>query len=210
MRAGGFGAVVYLFLALFFALAVAAFAIQNSHLIILQFLGWDLTTSLALVLIGATIAGALIVGLLAFFRQVGMGLKLMDERSRAHKTSQELEQLRLASSELRRELDQAREQNRRLTERIAELQTGPAEELGPPVRRSPGGSGPVVAQAVPTGPGPAVPPVPAPTLPTSPTPVSHAPASPTPPAGAPVPDDDTQAARKTRPRSDEAEPQGAD
>lgn len=132
---------VYLVLSLFFAFAVAAFAIQNAYLVNLRFLGFDLTTSLALVLIGATIAGALIVGLLAFFRQVGMGLKLMDERSKAQKASQELEQLRLASSEMRRELDRIREQNRKLVARIGEIQPGP-EPAAPVAVEVPG---PVVA-----------------------------------------------------------------
>lgn len=112
---------IYLVISLLFALLVAVFAIQNSQPVLLRFFGWFLETSQAVLLIGAASAGALVVGLLAFFRQLGMGLKLMDERSRAHRAGGEAEQARLASNELRKELGRLQEQNRRLAARLGEL-----------------------------------------------------------------------------------------
>lgn len=110
---------IYLVTSLLFSLLVAAFAVQNAHPVVVRFVGWQLETSLALLLIGSSLAGACIAALLALFRQVGVGLKLMDERSRSARTSNELEQARLAASEMRRELERAHEHNRRLTAQIA-------------------------------------------------------------------------------------------
>ncbi|HEV8673677.1 MAG TPA: LapA family protein [Methylomirabilota bacterium] len=45
-------------------LAVAVFALQNHEPVTLKFLGWQLQSSVAVVTLGATTAGALIAGLL--------------------------------------------------------------------------------------------------------------------------------------------------
>lgn len=112
---------VYLVLSLFCAMGVALFAVQNAHEVRVRFLAWEVNTSLALLVIGAVAAGALLLGLIALFRQVGLGLKLWDERSRARKAVTDLEQARLASQELRTEIDRLQEHNRRLAARLAEL-----------------------------------------------------------------------------------------
>jgi lipopolysaccharide assembly protein A len=113
---------VYLVLSLFCAMLVALFAVQNSHEVLVKFLTWELHTSLALLVIGAVAAGALLLGLLALFRQVGLGLKLWDERSRSRKTATELEQSRLAGQELRKEIERLQDNGRHLAARIHELQ----------------------------------------------------------------------------------------
>ncbi len=104
---------------------VALFAVQNSHEVMVKFLAWELQTSLALLVIGAVAAGALLLGLLALFRQVGLGLKLWDERSRARKTVSDLDQARLAGQQFRKEIARLQEHTRRLAARLAESH-GPA------------------------------------------------------------------------------------
>lgn len=113
---------IYLVISLVFALAVAMFAVQNSYLVSLTFFGWEVTASFAVVVISATILGALIVGLIALFRYVGSGLRLRDERSRGQRAARELEQAKLTATEMRREIEDLTAQNRKLAARVQELQ----------------------------------------------------------------------------------------
>jgi uncharacterized integral membrane protein len=122
---------IYLVISLVFALAVAMFAVQNSYLVSLTFFGWEVTASFAVVVISATILGALIVGLIALFRYVGSGLRLRDERSRGQRAARELEQAKLTATEMRREIEDLTAQNRKLAARVQELQTG--GQVAPPV-----------------------------------------------------------------------------
>lgn len=115
---------IYLVISLVFALAVAMFAVQNSYLVSLTFFGWEVTASFAVVVISATILGALIVGLIALFRHVGSGLRLRDERSRGQRATRELEQTKLTATEMRREIEDLTAQNRKLAARVQELQAG--------------------------------------------------------------------------------------
>lgn len=124
---------IYLVISLVFALAVAMFAVQNSYLVSLTFFGWEVTASFAVVVISATILGALIVGLIALFRYVGSGLRLRDERSRGQRAARELEQVKLTTTEMRREIEDLTAQNRKLAARVQELQAGgqAASSVGP-------------------------------------------------------------------------------
>lgn len=134
---------VYLVVSLVFALFVAVFAVQNSYMVSLTFFGWEVNASFAVVVISAAIVGALVVGLIALFRYVGSGLRLRDERSRAQRAARELEQAKLAADEMRREIDGLKEQNRKLSARVQELQqqaVAPQEkqpEADPPVGEGP-------------------------------------------------------------------------
>lgn len=101
---------VWLVVSLSFAILVAAFALQNAAPVVVRFLGWHLETSLAILLIGAAVAGALATGMLAVSRQLGMGLRLLDERSRAHRAEARAEQLRQEADGLRRELERLQAQ----------------------------------------------------------------------------------------------------
>lgn|GEM_PF-589844 len=147
---------IYLILALLWALLVAVFAVQNAGPVEISFLSWQMTTSVALLAIGATIAGAVFLGLIGLFRQVGLGLKLWDEKARTQKATAELEQARLASASLKKDVEKLEEHNRRLLSRIDELQAELAESRAP----SPAAAGgdavavaPAPAEAVPlTGP----------------------------------------------------------
>jgi uncharacterized protein HemY len=118
-------------------MGVALFAVQNSHEVRVRFLAWEINTSLALLLIGAVATGALLLGLFALFRQVGFGLKLWDERSRARKTAADLEQARLAGQELRNEIERLQEQNRRLSAQLAAAQSAVAQGAEQAAERPP-------------------------------------------------------------------------
>lgn len=132
---------VYLVLSLFCAMGVALFAVQNSHEVQVRFLGWQMHTSLAVLVIGAVAAGALLLGLLALFRQVGLGLRLRDEQSRARKAAADLEQARLAGQELRREIQRLQEHNRSLAARLAGAEK-PGDGPGGGAAVGAGGTGP--------------------------------------------------------------------
>lgn len=112
------------------------FAVQNSYLVSLTFFGWEVTASFAVVVISATILGAVIVGLIALFRYVGSGLRLRDERSRSQRAARELEQTRLTTTEMRREIEDLTAQNRKLAAKVQELQAG-GQAAAPAVAATP-------------------------------------------------------------------------
>ncbi len=78
-------------LALLFALVVAVFAVQNAGLVLVGFLHWKFEISLALVILGSTAAGALVVFLLGVVQQVGRGMKMREYRSEIRRLNAELE-----------------------------------------------------------------------------------------------------------------------
>lgn len=134
----------YLVLALLWALLVAVFAVQNAAPVEVGFLSWRVSVSVALLVIGAMIAGAVFFGLICLFRQVGMGIKLLDERARGQRATADLEQARLASAGLKKDLQRLEEQNRGLLTRIDDLQAelerrGGTEPSAGPVRDREGG-----------------------------------------------------------------------
>lgn len=59
----------YLIAALIFAIAVAAFAVQNTMIVTVHFLFWHANISLVLVILGSLAAGALLLFLLGLFKQ---------------------------------------------------------------------------------------------------------------------------------------------
>lgn len=132
---------IYLVLALFWALLVAVFAVQNAAPVEVRFLSWQVSVSVALLVIGATIAGAVFLGLLSLFRQVGMGLRLLDERARTQKATAELEQARLAAASLRKDHERLQEQNRRLAASVEELQAEVEALAGGQPAAGPAGEG---------------------------------------------------------------------
>ena len=68
--------VLYLVLALVFAVFVALFAVQNAGQITISFLTWHWDTSVAVVILGAAAFGALFGGLMASVREVQFKLKM--------------------------------------------------------------------------------------------------------------------------------------
>lgn len=83
-----------LVLALLFALLVAIFAVQNAMLVLVGFLHWKFEISLALVILGSTAAGALVVFLLGLVQQVSRGMKMREYRNKILKLETDLEALR--------------------------------------------------------------------------------------------------------------------
>lgn len=59
-----------LIIALVFAILVAVFSIQNSGPVSLLFFGWEFSTSLVVVVLGAAVLGALIMWIISSFKQL--------------------------------------------------------------------------------------------------------------------------------------------
>ena len=83
-----------LVLALTFAVLVAVFAMQNSSTVLVSFLAWEISTSLAVVILAAAALGALIAGSLGLVKQVEMGLRMRGLQAKLTKLQGELEALR--------------------------------------------------------------------------------------------------------------------
>ncbi|NLJ33178.1 MAG: LapA family protein [Firmicutes bacterium] len=79
-----------LVLALLFALVVAIFAVQNAGLVMVGFLPYRFEVSLALVILGSTAAGALVVFLLGLVQQVTRGMKIREYRHKIQQLEREL------------------------------------------------------------------------------------------------------------------------
>jgi uncharacterized integral membrane protein len=95
-----------LILVLLFALIVAMFAIQNALVVDVNFLFWTLNgISLALVILGATAAGATIVGILYVFRQVQFMRTRKDLLSQVKKMEADLKEKCLEENRLREQVD---------------------------------------------------------------------------------------------------------
>ncbi|MGE5573274.1 MAG: lipopolysaccharide assembly protein LapA domain-containing protein [Bacteroidota bacterium] len=88
-----------------FALLVAVFAIQNSTPVTVTFLRWHLVdVSLALVILGSAVAGAVVVGLLGAVREIGLRLSVRSFRGKAERLGQELETARERAASVEDEL----------------------------------------------------------------------------------------------------------
>ena len=88
-----------LVLSLLFALVVALFAMQNSSTIQVSFLTWEITTSVALVTLGAAALGAIVVGLLGSVKQVGQSLKIRNLQGRIKRMEEELDSLKTVQNQ---------------------------------------------------------------------------------------------------------------
>ena len=62
--------IMYLVLALVFAVFVALFAVQNAGQITVNFLAWEWNTSVAVIILGAAAFGAIFGGLMAVIREI--------------------------------------------------------------------------------------------------------------------------------------------
>lgn len=82
-----------LVLALAFAVLVAVFAMQNSSTVLVSFLIWEISTSLAVVILAAAALGAIIAGSLGFVKQVEMGLRMRGLQGKLAKMQGDLEAL---------------------------------------------------------------------------------------------------------------------
>lgn len=85
-----------LVLALLCAFLVTIFAVQNANPVDVIFYPWQFSVSLAVVILGATLVGAVIVFLLGLVQQIGLGFKLRDYRRQVQDLEEHLEELRAA------------------------------------------------------------------------------------------------------------------
>ena len=77
--------IIYLVLALVFAVFVALFAVQNAGQITVNFLAWQWNTSVAVIILGAAAFGAIFGGLMAIIREIQLKLKLRGAEGRANR-----------------------------------------------------------------------------------------------------------------------------
>ncbi len=84
--------IVYLVLALVFAVFVALFAVQNASQITVTFLAWQWNTSVAVVILGAAAFGALFGGLMAAVREVQFKLKVRGLQGQINRLEARLEE----------------------------------------------------------------------------------------------------------------------
>jgi len=84
--------IIYLVLALIFAVFVALFAVQNAGQITVNFLAWQWNTSVAVIILGAAAFGAIFGGLMAVIREIQLKLKLRGAEGRANRLETLLEE----------------------------------------------------------------------------------------------------------------------
>ncbi len=90
--------VVYVILALVFAVFVALFAVQNSMEVTVSFLTWQWNTSVAVVILGAAAFGAVFGGLLALVREIQLKLKLRSVQGQVRRLETLLEEAEAAKA----------------------------------------------------------------------------------------------------------------
>lgn len=83
----------YLVSALVFALIVAVFAVQNTEIVIIKFLGLQSNVSLVLVILGSAVVGALVTVFLSLFRQFKSWKSLKQLKSRNAELENDLKKL---------------------------------------------------------------------------------------------------------------------
>lgn len=91
---------LYLPAVLIFALLIAVFAVQNAVPVDIQFLSWRFPgISLALVIFGSLVIGALFAFILGLFRQARLGRQVRHYQAKARELADELARLRQADLE---------------------------------------------------------------------------------------------------------------
>lgn len=85
---------------LIFAILIAIFAIQNASIVALNILIWEFEISLAVVVLGSIIFGALVIGIFSYYKQFQLKRKNKN--------------LKLEIQSLKEELDELKEEKRRL------------------------------------------------------------------------------------------------
>ncbi|MDX9870991.1 MAG: LapA family protein [Clostridia bacterium] len=84
---------IYLISALIFSLLVATFAVQNTEVVSINFLTWSFSVSLVLVLLGAAVAGALVLYFFGLFKQVGAWMKIRQLNHRKDELEKQVKKL---------------------------------------------------------------------------------------------------------------------
>ncbi len=99
---------IRLILALAFAMVIALFAVQNAATVEVRFLAWHFETTLVIVILASTAVGALVVGLLGFFKQVRLGHQLHGTQGQVGRLQELLAETNREKSRLEAELSALR------------------------------------------------------------------------------------------------------
>lgn len=95
----------YLVSALIFALLVAIFAIQNTTVVVINFLMWEFHTSLVLVILGSALLGALCIFLLGSFKNFGAWRKQRELEGKNRHLTNQVNELEAELKELRERME---------------------------------------------------------------------------------------------------------
>ena len=94
-----------LIIALVFAILVAIFSIQNSGPVSLLFFGWEFSTSLVVVVLGAAVLGALIMWIISSFKQLQFKKEKKKLKKEMKNLSEEKELLEKEVRDLEKKLE---------------------------------------------------------------------------------------------------------
>jgi len=95
----------YLVSALIFALLVAIFAIQNTTVVVINFLMWKFHTSLVLVILGSALLGALCIFLLGSFKNFESWRKQRELEGKNRHLTNQVNELEAELKELRERME---------------------------------------------------------------------------------------------------------
>jgi len=95
---------------LILAVAIAVFAAQNAVPLVVTFFNWEVTTSLAVIILASAAAGAIVVALLSLFRQIAAGLRHLELQSKMRKMERDGAQLSEQVETLKEECERLRAQ----------------------------------------------------------------------------------------------------
>lgn len=90
------GAIIF---GLIFAILIAIFAIQNASIVALNILMWEFEISLAVVVLGSIIFGALVIGIFSYFKQFQLKRKNRNLKLEIQSLKEELEDLKFKNRE---------------------------------------------------------------------------------------------------------------
>jgi len=87
-------------ISMLFALLIAIFAIQNASVITINFLWYEKNMSQALVILGSTLVGILIMLPFDLIRRIKTSIKINELNNRIRKLNEELEQIKHSKESL--------------------------------------------------------------------------------------------------------------
>ncbi|MGM0445489.1 MAG: LapA family protein [Bacillota bacterium] len=85
---------------LIFAILIAIFAIQNASIVALNILMWEFQISLAVVVLGSIIFGALVIGIFSYFKQFQLKRKNRNLKLEIQALKEELDDLKVKNKEI--------------------------------------------------------------------------------------------------------------
>lgn len=115
---------IMLVVALLFASFVALFALQNAQTVAVRFFAWEMSTSVAVIVLLSAAVGAIFAMLAGFIRQMTLGFRLRQTKGDVARVRKELD-------EARQELEEAQ----RLLERLRAERDAAQHRVGPPTEK---------------------------------------------------------------------------